>query len=250
VNAAALKQITVCEYHPFQSVKTNILGVQYLVDAVNRLGGIETVIGISTDKACQPVNVYGMGKAIQERIYVEANLHGKGTRFLCVRYGNVLESRGSVIPLFKEQIQHGGPVSITLPHMTRFLLSLRQSVGLIMAAYRDGLPGDLWIPRVPSATVGDIAEVLIGGRPIPTASIGIRPGEKIHETLISEEEVFRTVECQGHFVIEPILPELQSGDRRRRDGTAKPVQFQRYSSVDFVLSKEALTDLFRTHGVI
>ena len=250
INAAALKQITTCEYHPYQSVKTNVLGVQVLVDAVNRLGGVETVIGISTDKACQPVNVYGMSKAIQERIYVEANLHAHKTRFLCVRYGNVLESRGSVIPLFKEQIAKGGPVTITLPQMTRFLLSLRQSVRLILAAYRYGMPGDTWIPKVPGATVEDIARVLVDDRPVPITTIGLRPGEKIHETLVSEEEVFRTIDFKRHYVIEPVLPELRRQHTHQREDEAAPVRFQRYASNDRVLSREELQALFKANEVI
>ena len=250
INAAALKQITTCEYHPLESVKTNILGVQNLVDAVNRLGLVDTVIGISTDKACQPVNVYGMSKAIQERIYVEANLHTDKTRFLCVRYGNVLESRGSVVPLFRQQIAKGGPVTITLPEMTRFLLSLRHSVTLILMAYRFGLPGDVWIPKVHAATIGDLADVLIDGRDVPVKQVGIRPGEKIHEVLVSEEEVFRTIEHNDHFVIEPILPEVSGRSTRGRQGKATPVLFQRYTSKDFVLTKDDLKAFLQAHDVI
>ncbi len=251
INAAALKQITTCEYHPYESVKTNVLGVQNLINAVLHAGqGVETVVGISTDKACQPINVYGMGKAIQERMYVEANLHTESTRFVCVRYGNVLESRGSVIPLFKSQIAKGGPVTITLPHMTRFLLSLRQSVQLILTAYEFGLPGDLWIPKAVSATVGDLAHVLIQGRSIPVVETGIRPGEKIHEALIAEEEVLRTIEYRDHYVIEPILPELRSRRAAGREGESRPVAFTRYASDGSVLSREALHALLTQHGVM
>lgn len=248
INASAMKQITTCEYYPNQSVKTNILGVQNLVDAVSRLGTIDTVIGVSTDKACKPINVYGMCKAIQERIYVEANLWGHGTRLVCVRYGNVLESRGSVIPLFKQQIHTGGPVTITLPHMTRFLLSLEESVQLIMRAWRYGLPGDIWIPRTRSARVDDIAQVLIAGRKIPVKTLGIRPGEKIHEILVSEEETFRTISAMDEYVIEPILPELRR--HGTRPGHATPVTFQEYSSKDCVLSRTALRTFLAEHGVV
>ena len=250
INAAALKQIAICEYHPLESVKTNILGVQNLVEAVTRLGHVETVIGISTDKACQPVNVYGMSKAIQERLYVEANLHAEKTRFICVRYGNVLESRGSVIPLFRQQIAKGGPVTVTLPEMTRFLLSLRQSVKLILTAYRFGYPGDVWIPKVRSASIADLAAVLIGNRDIPVKQTGIRPGEKIHEVLVSEEEVFRTIEFKNHFVIEPILPELRRKHAHQREGEALPVTFQRYSSKDFVVDRQTLRAFLKRHKVV
>lgn len=248
INASALKQITTCEYFPEQSVKTNILGVQNLVDVVSRVGTIEALIGVSTDKACKPVNVYGMCKAIQERVYTEANLRTDRTRVLCVRYGNVLESRGSVIPLFKQQIHHGGPVTITLPHMTRFLLSLEQSVNLIKMAYQYGLPGDVWIPKAVSARVDDIAKVLIAGRRIPIQEIGIRPGEKIHEILVSDEETFRTISYRDHYVVEPILPELRR--RRKRKSPAAPVTFQEYSSKDAVVSQEALRALLIRHKVL
>ncbi len=248
INASALKQITTCEYFPEQSVKTNILGAQNLVDAASRVGTIDTVIGISTDKACKPVNVYGMCKAIQERIYTEANLRSDKTRVLCVRYGNVLESRGSVIPLFKQQIARGGPVTITLPHMTRFLLSLGQSVRLIQTAYRLGLPGDVWIPKAIAARVDDLARVLVGGRNIPILTSGIRPGEKVHEILVSEEEIFRTVETQDHYVIEPILPELRG--RAKRPGTARAVPFQEDSSKDHVLAPEALREFLIAHKAL
>ncbi len=167
------------------------------------------MVGISTDKACKPVNVMGMTKAIQERIFIKANLDCPRTRFICVRYGNVLASRGSVIPLFHDQIENGGPVTITTPDMTRFLLSLDQAVDTIFAAVRLGRPGETYIPRVPSAKVIDIAEALIGERKIETEITGIRPGEKIHEILVSEEEAYRTIERGNYYVILPMLPELQ-----------------------------------------
>src|SRR2546421_7852016 len=157
-NAAALKQVPSCEYFPFEAVQTNITGAENIVRAIreNHLS-VETVVGVSTDKACKPVNMMGMTKAIQERIFVRANLDHSGTRFICVRYGNVLASRGSVIPLFHEQISHGGPVTITTVEMTRLLLSLEQAVDTIFAALQHANAGETYIPRVPSARVVDIA---------------------------------------------------------------------------------------------
>src|SRR6185295_13542486 len=135
--------VPVCEYFPGEAVQTNILGAMNLVDAIERYQlPVETVIGISTDKACKPVNVMGMTKAIQERVFINANLRQRGTRYMCVRYGNVLASRGSVIPLFVEQILRGGPVTVTSPAMTRFLLSLDQAVDAIFEAIRQGQPGE------------------------------------------------------------------------------------------------------------
>jgi UDP-glucose 4-epimerase len=183
-NAAALKQVPSCEYFPSQAVRTNVIGADHIVRVIrqHRLP-VQTVIGISTDKACKPVNVMGMTKAIQERIFVQANLDCGDTRFVAARYGNVLASRGSVVPLFLDQASRGGPLTITTPDMTRFLLSLDQAVDTIFEAVRLGQPGETYIPRVPSAKVIDIAEALIGERKIGTEITGIRPGEKIHEIL-------------------------------------------------------------------
>jgi UDP-glucose 4-epimerase len=210
VHSAALKQVPTCEYFPFQAVQTNIEGAQNVVRAVHNTGGrVEVVVGVSTDKACKPINVMGMTKAVMERIFVEANMASSRTRFVCVRYGNVIASRGSVIPLFLDQIAKGGPVTITMKEMTRFLLSLDQAVDTVFAAVRTALPGETYVPKVPSARVVDVAEVLINGRDIPIVYTGIRPGEKIHEILVSEEECYRTTERDGYYVICPMLPELR-----------------------------------------
>src|SRR5207253_287924 len=145
-NAAALKQVPSCEYFPYEAVQTNIIGAENIICAIreHRLP-VETVIGISTDKACKPVNVMGMTKALQERLFVRANLDNSDTRFVCVRYGNVLASRGSVIPLFHEQIRRGNSVTITTADMTRFLISLEQAVDTIFAAVRDARRGETYI---------------------------------------------------------------------------------------------------------
>jgi UDP-glucose 4-epimerase len=213
-NAAALKQVPTCEYFPYQAVLTNVIGPENLVRAIEELQlPVETVVGVSTDKACKPVNVMGMTKAIQERILIQGNIRCPRTRFICVRYGNVLASRGSVIPLFHEQIRNGGPVTITTPEMTRFLLSLDQAVDTIFAAVKNAKPGETYVPSVPSARVIDIAAALIGERNIEVAITGIRPGEKIHEVLVSEEERFRTVDHGDFYAIAPILPELRLGEQ-------------------------------------
>ena len=193
-NAAALKQVPTCEYFPYEAVQTNIAGAENIVRAIRDLTlPVETVVGISTDKAVKPVNVMGMTKSIQERILMCANLAAPKTRFIVVRYGNVLASRGSVVPPFHEQIRNGGPVTITHRDMTRFLLSLEEAVDLIFAAVRKARPGETFIPRIPSARMIDVAAALIGDRRIDTVVTGIRPGEKLHEILVSEEESHRTV---------------------------------------------------------
>lgn len=243
-NAAALKQVPSCEYFPFEAVQTNIIGAENIIRAIHEHHlAVETVVGISTDKACKPVNVMGMTKAIQERIFVRANLDSPGTRFICVRYGNVLASRGSVIPLFHEQIKRGDTLTITTPDMTRFLLSLDQAVDTIFAALQHGKPGETYIPRVPSALVVDIAEALIGDRPIKTKFTGIRPGEKVHEILVSEEEANRTLPRGDYYVILPMLPELVQTD------VETPLQ-KEYSSNDILMSKYELTELLRRHNLM
>ncbi len=237
-NAAALKQVPTCEYFPFEAVQTNVAGAENIVRAIRELGlGVETVIGISTDKAVKPVNVMGMTKAIQERILVRANLDLPATRFVLARYGNVLASRGSVIPLFHDQIRNGGPVTITDPAMTRFLLSLEEAVDVILVALREARPGETYIPRVPSARVVDVAASLVGSRPIKTAITGTRPGEKLHEILVSEEEAHRTVARGDYYVIAPILPELRGPD------SAGGFLGTEYSSADNPMTPEEVRDL-------
>mgnify|MGYP001560512763 CR=1 FL=1 len=153
INAAALKQVPTCEYFPFEAVQTNIHGANNIITAIANNGlKVNTVIGVSTDKACKPVNIMGMTKAIQERILIEGNLRCQQTRFICSRYGNVLASRGSVIPLFIDQIKRGGPVTITMPEMTRFLMSFDKAVDTVFAAIKNAQRGETYIPKVPSAS--------------------------------------------------------------------------------------------------
>jgi len=244
-SAAALKQVPTCEYFPFEAVRTNIGGPQNIVRVIQELNlPVEIVVGVSTDKACKPINVMGMTKALQERIFITANLQISRTRFVCVRYGNVLASRGSVIPLFLEQIRAGGPVTITLKEMTRFLLSLDRAVDTIFAAARGAQRGETYIPRVPSARVLDIATAMIGERNIPIQYTGIRPGEKIHEILISEEECFRTVARGDYYAIRPILPELGGS------GEAASMLESEYCSRDNTLDREALRSLLSEAGFL
>jgi len=240
INAAAMKQVPACEYFPFEAVRTNIQGAENIVRAIQEHTLLtETVVGISTDKACKPVNAMGMTKALQERIFIQGNLRCPGTRFVCVRYGNVLASRGSVIPLFHEQIRAGGPVTITTPDMTRFLLSLEDAADTVFGALAKAYPGEIFIPRAPSARMVDLAEALIGDRPIETRVTGIRPGEKIHEILVSDEEAGRTVERGKWYAIQPMLPEIQL------DGTGDAALAKEYSSGDIVMNLDETRSLLR-----
>lgn len=247
VNAAALKQVPTCEYFPYEAVRTNITGAENLVKAMREHQfPVETVVGVSTDKACKPVNVMGMTKSIQERILITGNLSCPSTRFICVRYGNVLASRGSVIPLFREQIKKGGPVTITTPDMTRFLLSLESAVDTIFAAIKNALPGETYVPKIPAARITEIADALIGNRDIEIKNIGIRPGEKIHESLVSEEEGWRTYDRGDYYVIQPILPEL----RTEGDITDYEYLNKEYSSADNVFSFEEVRELIRSNNLM
>ncbi len=231
INTAALKQVPTCEYFPFEAVLTNVGGAENLVRAIQELQlPIEVVVGVSTDKACKPVNAMGMTKALQERIFTQANMRYPATRFICVRYGNVLASRGSVIPLFHEQIRQGGPVTITTRDMTRFLLSLEDAADTVFTAIREARPGETYIPKAPSARVVDIAAALIGDRRMEQVTMGIRPGEKVHEILVSEEETHRTVTRGRYLAILALLPEVR-GDITITDGLGKE-----YSSADHPMS--------------
>ncbi|MCC6611316.1 MAG: polysaccharide biosynthesis protein [Burkholderiales bacterium] len=246
VNAAALKQVPTCEYFPEQAVLTNCIGAHNITRAIQQHGyPVESVIAISTDKACKPVNVMGMTKSIQERIFIAANVLSPQTRFICVRYGNVLASRGSVIPLFLDQIKHGGPVTITVPEMTRFLLSLNQAVDTVFAALAGARRGETYVPNAPSATIMNVARALIGQRPIETRVIGIRPGEKLHEIMVSEEEANHAVRRGNYYAILPMLPELRDEAPNEPNALAKE-----FSSADNVLDAAGTVDLLHRNQLL
>lgn len=245
INAAALKQVPSCEYFPGQAILTNCIGAMNIVRAIEENSyPVETVVGISTDKACKPVNVMGMTKAIQERVFISANILNPKTRFVCVRYGNVLASRGSVIPLFHDQIANGGPVTITVPDMTRFLLSLNQAVDTVFAALKSAKPGETYVPSAPSATVMNIAKALIGDRKIEIKITGIRPGEKMHEIMVSEEEAHHCVKRGDWYAILPMLPELRQGEKESNSLTKE------FSSGDTVLDLAGTVALLKKHKLM
>jgi len=247
IHAAAMKQVPICEYNPYEAVRTNVGGAENIVRAIrDHELPVEAVLGVSTDKACKPVNVMGMTKAVQERILNRASLECPQTRFITARYGNVLASRGSVIPLFHAQIRAGEPVTITTSEMTRFLLSLDRAVDTVFDALRDGNPGETYIPQLPAALIVDVAAGLIGDRDIDIDYLGIRPGEKIHEILISEEEAPRTYFGGGrNFVIMPLLPELRTDEEGM-----KPFTEREYSSGGSTLDAEGVAELLRENRLM
>ncbi len=246
VNAAALKQVPTCEYFPVQAIATNCMGATNIVRAIEENQyPVHTVVAISTDKACKPVNVMGMTKSLQERIFIAANVLNPKTRFICVRYGNVLASRGSVIPLFHDQINAGGPVTLTVPKMTRFLLSLDQAVDTVFTAIKEAKRGETYVPNAPAATMENIARALIGTRSIRIKIIGIRPGEKMHEIMVSEEEAHHCVKRGDYYAIQPMLPELTSIGTGRRAALTKE-----FSSGDKVLDLAGTIALLKRHRLM
>jgi UDP-N-acetylglucosamine 4,6-dehydratase len=225
IHAAALKQVPACEYNPFEAIQTNIMGAKNIIDAAIDQG-VKRVVALSTDKAVNPVNLYGATKLCAEKLFVQGNAYAgvSGTRFSCVRYGNVVGSRGSVIPLFQEQ-RKKGKITITDARMTRFWITLEQGVQLVIKAAERMHGGEVFIPKIPSMNVMDLAGAVAAGCKIET--IGIRPGEKLHEVLISEDEARCTVELEDLFVIKPTHPFW--AERRWNKGKPLPEGF-RYGS--------------------
>jgi len=253
INASAIKQVPTCEMFPYESIETNILGVYNLIRICTEYYEPQIVLGVSTDKACKPVNVYGMCKAIGERLYIAANGMNK-TKFLCVRYGNVLESRGSIIPFYKYCSKTGKVYPLTHKDMTRFFLTLDESVKLIETAIAVGKKGDTFIPFVKSGKIKDLAEIFVeryGGR---IKAIDIRPGEKIHEELINEEELRRTYELnKKYLIIKPFISNIhpkydlvygrESGNKLKKTGLTK------FSSDMFVMAKNDLRSFLDARNI-
>jgi UDP-N-acetylglucosamine 4,6-dehydratase/5-epimerase len=225
IHAAALKQVPACEYNPMEAIKTNIMGTANVVEAALD-AGVKKVMTISTDKAVNPVNLYGATKLAAEKLTVQSNNYaaGKATRYSCVRYGNVVGSRGSVVPLFLKQ-RSTGTVTITDERMTRFWLSLEQGVRFVMNCIEQMEGGEVFVPKIPSTKIVDLANAIV-----PNAKmniIGIRPGEKVHEVLISEDEARNTVEREHMFIVKP--PETLWERGLAYEGKPLPEGF-RYSS--------------------
>jgi len=239
INAAALKHVPVCEDNPYESVKTNIIGHQNVIECVS-LCQIETLIFVSTDKACKPINVYGMCKAISEQLYISFAKQQKETKVVIVRYGNVLESTGSVIPYFKDLLEDSNTktLPITDCDMTRFLLTLEQATDLIHWAYEySDSHGKIAVPKVKSLKVTDIANVLIDSYDVDVSlkEIGIRPGEKLHEEMVSSEE-WRKTESLDNFLL--------IGSKTTNDDNHS------YNSLDYLMDSSEAHDFLKESGVI
>lgn len=248
-HAAALKQVPSCEYNVREAVLTNVIGAHNIITAC-REEGVHRVIAISTDKAVKPVNTMGMTKALQERMFISANLDDskKSPVYACVRYGNVIGSRGSVIPLFQKQLKHGGPLTITHLQMTRFVLTLGQAIDLVFWAALKAKGGEIFVKKLPALLVKDLAEVMArtGDKNIAIKNIGVRPGEKIHEALISEEESLRTVDSGNHYIV---LSHLEGSDPTGHYRKHKAVDIFEYSSATAEkLTKPKILDLLKVEG--
>ena len=201
VHAAALKQVPACEYNPFEAIQTNIMGGRNVIDAaINQ--GVRRILALSTDKAVNPINLYGATKLCAEKMFVQANAYSgaQDTRFGCARYGNVVGSRGSVVPIFLEQCK-SGEVTVTDPRMTRFWITLEQGVHFVVNCIENMHGGEIFVPKIPSMKLVDMALALAPG--CETRYVGIRPGEKLHEVLVSEDEARNTLELDDMFVIQP-----------------------------------------------
>jgi len=210
VHAAALKQVPACEYNPFEAIQTNIIGGRNVIDAAIDQG-VQRILALSTDKAVNPVNLYGATKLCAEKVFVQANAYAgaRDTRFSCARYGNVVGSRGSVIPVFLEQRKRG-KITITDPRMTRFWLTLEQGVRFVVRSIEQMHGGEIFVPKIPSMRLVDLAEAVAPGCTIEY--IGIRAGEKLHEVLLSEDEARNAVELDDMYVIQPPHPWWKRGN--------------------------------------
>ncbi len=223
IHAAALKQVPAAEYNPSEFIHTNINGAENVINAsIDR--GVEKVVALSTDKAASPINLYGATKLCSDKLFVSGNSYGgaKGTRFCVVRYGNVVGSRGSVVPFFLQK-RSEGVLTVTDSRMTRFWITLEQGAALVLNALRDMKGGEIWVPKIPSMKVSDLARVIA-----PQAEqkiIGIRPGEKLHEVMIPVDDARQTVEFDSHFIITPALPWWQKDWHLDKGGKPCPEEY-------------------------
>ncbi len=212
IHAAALKQVPAAEYNPIECIRTNIDGAENIVN-VAADAGVKKVVALSTDKAVSPVNLYGATKLCSDKLFVAANAFTAcATEYSVVRYGNVMGSRGSVIPFFIKKRDEGGPIPITDPRMTRFWITLEQSVDMVLRAFDLARGGEIFVPKIPSMKITDLAEAIAPGR--PTTVVGIRPGEKLHESMITCEDSRNTVDIGDYYVIKPGIIDYQGPQGR------------------------------------
>lgn len=228
VHAAALKQVPACEYNPFEAIKTNVLGAQNIIDvAIDR--GVKKVVALSTDKACAPINLYGATKLCSDKLFIAGNAYcgDKDTRFAVVRYGNVAGSRGSVIPFFKKLVEEGASeLPITDMKMTRFWLKLEQAVDMVLEAIEHMQGGELYVKKIPSMRMPDLAKAI--APELKTVEVGIRPGEKIHEQMITKADASNTIEFEDFYIILPQI-DLENISHKYPNARRVPEDFEYHS---------------------
>ena len=247
VHAAALKQVPTAEYNPFECIKTNVLGAQNLIEACLE-SNVKRVVALSTDKAAAPINLYGATKLCSDKLFIAAN-NIKGNRdikFSVVRYGNVMGSRGSVIPFFLEK-RSSGVLPITDPQMTRFNISIQEGVEMVLWTLANGWGGEVFVPKIPSYRIIDVAEAI--GPECKQINVGVRPGEKIHEEMITESDSFNTVELDSYYAILPSGGNFTIEDYCMKTGARRVPQGFHYSSGtnNHFLTVEELRHLIRIH---
>ncbi|ATH93706.1 polysaccharide biosynthesis protein [Bacillus glycinifermentans] len=246
---AALKHVPICEEQPDEALKTNVVGTQNVIRAA-LAHRVKKVIDVSTDKAADPVNFYGMTKALGERLMIRANDYRGHTDFVCIRGGNVLGTNGSVVPLFKRFIQKGEDLTLTSKEMTRFFLTVGEAIDLLLKASEEALGGEIFVMKMKACNILDLAEVLIEqmGSSVGIKEIGIRPGEKLHEVLVSDHEVPYTYLFDSeHYVI---LPSHPSEKLARHYRTYPKATFEKYQSNDLLMTKPEIAELLREGGFI
>jgi len=230
-HAAALKQVPSCEFFPMEAVKTNVIGTDNTLDAAID-AGVKCVICLSTDKAAYPINAMGITKAIEEKISVAKSRLSGSTKICCTRYGNVMCSRGSVIPLWIDQIRKGNPITLTEPKMTRFIMSLEEAVDLVLFAFEHGKNGDILVQKAPACTIQTQAEAvceLFGGKKEEIKVIGIRHGEKMYETLLTKEEAAKAIDM-GNFYAVPADNRDLNYDKYFKEGDVKRALIDEFNS--------------------
>ena len=244
-HAAALKQVPSCEFYPMQAVKTNIIGTENLLNSAIS-AGVKKVIALSTDKAVYPINAMGISKAMMERVIVSKGRNVKNTTIICTRYGNVMASRGSVIPLFMDQVKNGKPITITDPDMTRFMMSLDQAVDLVLFAFENGKSGDIFVQKSPAATVGLLAQTMRNILGVPDHEIkiiGTRHGEKLYETLLTKEEMVKAIDMGGYYRIPADTRSLNYTKFFEKGEKVVTESSEYHSHNTYRLSQDELTDL-------
>ena len=251
-HAAAFKQVPSCEFFPMEAVKTNVIGSENVLNsAIN--AKVKKVVVLSTDKAVYPINAMGISKAMMEKVVVAKGLNENNTKIICTRYGNVMASRGSVIPLFLDQLRQRHPITITNPKMTRFMMSLNQAVELVLFAFKKGKSGDIFVQKSPAATVEDLAKSLakIMGRPNHKINvIGTRHGEKLYETLLTKEEMVKALDLGEYYCIPADNRDLNY-DKYFEEGAQIISQANEYHSANtYQLNQDALIELLLTLPII